>query len=571
MLDLWLEARTFAAEQGISLVVPRMVSPSQLYGIEAEFYAHELASVVVWIGFLQWKHEHGVLEDRVPILQKLTNIQHGDAILRFDADGNPNEPDWPEVDFIVGNPPFVGGNRIRAELGDSYVDHLFGVYAERVPSFADVVCYWFEKARDSIVKHSSTRAGLLATQGIRGGANREVLNRVKKTGDIFFAQSDRKWPLDGALVRISMVGFDDGSESTRELDGRAVPLINSDLTSGADTTHVVALVENCNLCFMGPSPKGPFDIDSDTAQKMLAAPLNVNGRHNSDVVRRVQSGIDLVQRHRNMWTIDFGMRSIEESAQYEMPFEYIKFHVYPVRSKGRKAIYGERWWQYARPRVEMRRALKGLARYIATPATAKHRIFVWVSAEILCNQGTLVYPRSDDYFFGILHSKVHELWALHMGTQLESRPRYTPTSTFETFPFPCPPGLELAESNNPRVKAIGDAARELIRLRENWLNPPDISAEELHKRTLTNLYNERPHWLETAHERLDRAVFAAYELEYPSTREEILRHLLKLNHKRSTKETANQLPPKKPPESQPLVDDDLRLAPPRKVRKLQHP
>ncbi len=133
MLDLWLEARNFATEQGISLVVPRMVSPSQLYGIETEFYAHELASVVVWIGFLQWKHDHGIQEDREPILQKLTNIEHGDAILRYDAEGNPYEPEWPNADFIVGNPPFLGGNRLTQELGDNYVGQLFDLYDNCVP------------------------------------------------------------------------------------------------------------------------------------------------------------------------------------------------------------------------------------------------------------------------------------------------------------------------------------------------------------------------------------------------------------------------------------------------------
>lgn len=343
LLDLWLEARNLAAEQSISLVVPKMVLPSQVYGIETEFYAHELASAVIWIGFLQWKHEHSVQEDREPILEKLGNIEHGDAIMRYNDEGKPYEPEWPKADFIIGNPPFVGGNRIRVELGDKYVNDLFDLYAGRVACFADLVCYWFEKARACIAIANSTRAGLLATQGIRGGVNREVLNRIKETGEIFFAYSDRKWMLDGAMVHISIIGFDDGSETNRELDESPVLRINSNLTAGEDTTRALVLAENTNLCFMGPSPKAPFDIDSATAMKMLAAPLNVNGRPNSDVVKRVQSGIDLVQRPRNEWTIDFGMLSIEESAQYEMPFEYVKFHVYPVRTGGRKALYGERW------------------------------------------------------------------------------------------------------------------------------------------------------------------------------------------------------------------------------------
>ena len=553
MLDLWLTASNFAAEQRISLVIPKMVSPSQLHGIETEFYAHELASVVVWIGFLQWKHEHGVLEDREPILEKLTNIEHGDAILRYDAEGKPYEPEWPKADFIIGNPPFVGGNRIRVELGDEYVDALFKLYGDRVPPFADLVCYWFEKARAWVAQSGSARAGLLATQGIRGGANREVLNRIRETGDIFFAQSDRKWSLDGAMVHVSMVGFDDGSQTERKLDNRAVLSINSNLTSGEDTTRAVTLSQNTNICFMGPSPKAPFDIDFRTAERMLAAPLNVNGHPNSEVVRKVYSGIDLVQRPRNEWTIDFGMRSIKDAAQYEMPFEYVKFHVYPVRTRGRKAIYGQRWWQYARPRVEMRSALCGLARYIATPATAKHRVFVWVSTDILCNQGTLVFARSDDYFLGVLHSRAHEIWSRSVGTQLreaESGFRYTPTSCFETFSFPWSPGTEPAEDDDPRVRAVAHSSRELVRLRNNWLNPPGIDPNELAKRTLTNLYNQRPEWLANAHRALDEAVFAAYGWPSDLSRDEILGRLLELNQKRAAghvRAPISDLPPKKAP------------------------
>ena len=186
-----------------------MVSPSQLYGIEVEFYAHELASIVVWIGFLQWKHEHGVHEDREPILQKLDNIEHADAIMRYDAEGKPYEPEWPEAEYIVGNPPFLGGNKIRRDLGDRYVTDLFALYSDRVPSFADLVCYWFEKARAQIESGGSERAGLLGTQGIRGGVNRTVLDRINETAHIFMAWSDRAWLLDGAAVRISMIGFED--------------------------------------------------------------------------------------------------------------------------------------------------------------------------------------------------------------------------------------------------------------------------------------------------------------------------------------------------------------------------
>ena len=345
MLDLWREVYLFSAEHGLPTLLPHQVHPSQLYGLETNVYAHELASVVVWIGYLQWLKDNGIGWPTEPILRKLDNIQHRDAILTHDADGKPMEPAWPEAEFIIGNPPFLGGNRIRQELGDAYVERLFEVYDGRVPRFADLVCYWFEKAHGQIEGSKCRRAGLLATQGIRGGANRVVLERILDGGGIFLAWSDRNWILNGATVHVSIVGFDNGTQTERLLDGSPVLQIHANLTSEADTTTALPLRENAGICFQGPSPKGSFDIDDDTASRMLAAPLNVNDRPNSDVVRLVASGVDLVRGSRKVWTIDFGTdRTMEQAAQYEMPFEHVKANVYPERKTNNRESYRERWW-----------------------------------------------------------------------------------------------------------------------------------------------------------------------------------------------------------------------------------
>ena len=534
LLDLWHEVRLFSAEHGLLTFLEKQVHPSQLYGLETNVYAQELASVVVWIGYLQWLNQNGIGWPTEPILRKLDNIQNRDAILAHDAEGNPVEPEWPEVDCIIGNPPFLGGNKVRKELGDEYVEDLFRLYSERVPPFADLVCYWFEKARAQIQSAKCKRAGLLATQGIRGGASRVVLERIKESGSIFMAWSDRPWILDGAAVHVSIVGFDDGSQTERTLDGKRVSIVHANLTSEAETTSAAELAENSGICFMGPSAKGPFDIDEQVARLMLDAPLNINGRPNSDVVRPVASGVDLVQATRSMWTIDFATLPADKAAEYELPFEYVNTHVRPIRTEGRRAQYGQRWWQYGRPRVEMRRAMNGKAHYIATPAVSKHRIYTWVEPRVLCNQGTLVFARDDDYFFGVLHSRAHELWARAQGTQVrevESGFRYTPTSTFETFPFPWPPGHEPKDS--PKTTAIAEAARDLVAKRDDWLNPPDATQDELRKRTLTNLYNAWPTWLADLHRKLDEAVFAAYGWPKTLADNEILERLLKLNHERA--------------------------------------
>jgi hypothetical protein len=291
----------YGATHGLAHLLPYQVSPAQLYGIEKNVYAHDLASAVVWIGYIQWLHDNGFGVPPSPILQPLHNIKHMDAVLMHDEHGGPFEPDWPEAQFIIGNPPFLGEKKMRSDLGDSYVDELFTVYDGRVPREADFVTYWFEKARAYVEQKKVSRAGLLATQGIRGGANRRVLERIKATGDIFWAQSDRKWILDGAAVHVSMIGFDDGSEKVRELDGLAVDAINANLTSSVDVTKASRLTENLGLSYMGDTKGGDFDLDPAAAGSMLLAPLNPNGRTNADVLVRWVNGSDITGRSRGYY------------------------------------------------------------------------------------------------------------------------------------------------------------------------------------------------------------------------------------------------------------------------------
>ncbi len=537
LLDLEKEVAVYGATNGLPMGLPQ-VGPRQLAGLEINAYARELAQVVVWIGYLQWMIGNGFGGRRDPVLEPLETIRFQDALLDRSDPEHPREAVWPEADVIIGNPPFLGGNRIRQELGSEYLTDLFTIFGERVPQFSDLVCYFFEKTRAEMTLRRLTRAGLLATNSIRGGANREVLKRIKETGDIFLAWADEPWVLNGAAVRISIVGFDDGSESERVLDGEVVPAIHADLTSGVDILTARRLPENYDICFMGPSPKAPFDIGASVAASMLSAPVNVNGCTNYDVVRPVVSAVDIARRPRGMWTIDFGLMAEHLAAQYERPFEYVREHIYPLRVSSRRSDFRGQWWQYARPRSELRQAMTGKVRQIVTPAVSKHRLFVWRTMEYLCNQGTLVFARDDDYFFGVLHSRAHEVWSLRMGTWLGvgNDPRYTPTTCFETFPLPWSPGAE--PSDDPRLHAIADAARELDERRRAWLDPEGATEAELKKRTLTNLYNARPTWLANLHTALDRAVWAAYgwdDLDSAATGEDvILTRLLALNGERNS-------------------------------------
>ena len=533
MLDLWHEVRVFCAAHGLPTFLEKQVHPSQLYGLEVNVYAQELASVVVWIGYLQWLKQSAIGWPTEPILRRLDNIQHRDAIFTRDAKGNAEVPEWPQADFIIGNPPFLGDKKMRGELGDSYVDGLRALYADRVPGGADLVTFWFERARAEIQEGRTKRAGLIATNSIRMIGNRPVLERILESEGIFMAWSDRPWILDGAAVRVSIVGFDDGSQKERTLDGVPVSAIHADLTSSADVVSAVTLAENAGLCFLGVMKGGPFDLTAEQAREMLDAPLNPNGKPNSDVVKRRLIGRDIVQGSQDGWLIDFVDRSEKEAALYELPFEYVMRTVKPLRDKNRDALMRQNWWLHGRSRPALRERLIGLDRCIVTPEVAKHRIFVWMSTDVVADHTCHVIARADDYIFGVVHSRLHEAWSLSQGAWMGvgNDPRYSSARTFETFPFPWAPNKEPKTS--PLVRAIAEAARELVEKRDAWLKPLDATADELKKRTLTNLYNARPAWLAEAHRKLDEAVFAAYGWPLTLTDTELLEYLLKLNHERA--------------------------------------
>ena len=320
---------------------------------------------------------------------------------------------------------------------------------------------------------------------------------------------------------------------------------------------------------MGTTKQGPFDVLEADALVWCSLP-NPNARPNTDVVVPWVNGLDITRRVRNVWLVDFYNMSVGQAAQYEAPFAHAQKHVRSFRGENPRSWYRAEWWQLYAQRPELRKACAPLPRFLATPRVTKHRLFVWLAAPTVPDCQLIVFARSDDYFFGVLHSRIHEVWALRLGSRLETRPRYTPTTCFETFPFPRPTPEQEA--------AIAEAAKELDSLRNNWLNPPEWTQEEilefpgsadgpwaryvhepdergigcvrwprivprpggydkmLSKRTLTNLYNERPTWLRLAHEKLDAAVFAAYGWDPGISDDDLLAKLLELNLSRAAEE-----------------------------------
>ena len=532
------------------------IGPANVKGLEINPYAAELARVSVWIGEIQWMRRNGFSESHDPILKPLDTIECRDAILTPDN----TEPDWPEADVIIGNPPFLGGNRLIANLGEDYVSRIFETYAGRVPATADLVCYWFEKAGQQIASGKAKRVGLVATNSIRGGANRRTLQAATDTRRIFEAWSDEPWVIDGAAVRVSLVCFsrsDDEFVQETRLDGQSVDEIHADLTAGTDGfVQVVQLTRNRNVSFRGNTKNGPFDVSGDLARKWLRLPANPNGRPNADVLKPWINGMNVTRRPLGKWIVDFGWRMSEtEAALYEEPFRHVKEHVHPMRQQNRREAYRWYWWRHGEARPGMWRALEGYSRYIATSMVAKHRLFAWFDSRICPDQQVIVIARDDDTTFGILHSRFHEAWSLRLCTWVGkgNDPRYTPTTTFETFPFPdgLTPNTPATDyESDPRARTITEAAKRLVELRDRWLNPPEwvdwvdepvsgypkrpvprdeAAATALKTRTLTSLYNARPTWLADAHAALDAAVATAYGWPADISNDDALAELLALN------------------------------------------
>ncbi len=535
--DIELRVGLEAEELGLERGFPE-VGPQAMHGIELSPYAAELAKVTVWIGDIQWMLKHGFAPSKEPILKTLDQIQCRDALLetktvREEKDGalvrqeqRITMESWPRVDAIIGNPPFLGGSKMREQLGDEYTEDLREMYERTVPGGADLVCYWFAKAQDAIQAGTAKRAGLVATNSIRQRTNRPVLERIVLNSEIFNAWSDEEWVNEGAAVRVSIICFtavrpepvegpgragsgSTGSPRTVFLDGRSVASINANLNgseSGAsklDVTQAKLLAENSGISFQGPEKNGAFDIEGGLAREWLKQP-NPHRKPNSDVLKPRYNGLDLVRRYSDGWIVDFGVgRSEGDAALYEAPFAHVVQHVKAIRLVNKDRNRKTYWWRFGRSGEDVRVALSGLTRYIATPEVAKHRPFVWLDSAVMPDKMVIVIARDDDTTFGIVSSRIHVVWALALGGRMGmgNDPRYNPTQCFQTFPFPKP--------SETIATAIATAAQRLNQLRENWLNPPEWVdvvpevvagypdriipkpefAKAIKERTLTNLYN----------------------------------------------------------------------------------
>ena len=369
-----------------------------------------------------------------------------------------------------------------------------------------------------------------------------------------------------AGVRVSIVCFEPQSKSNViRLNGRIVENINADLTSGTvgrNLSKIRRLKEMSGLSFMGITKSGPFELTGSRARQLLKSVGNPNGRANSEVLKRSVNGNEVSGRLTDRWILDFGNRTEEEVSQFEEPYKYAETFIKPVRLKSRTSKNREYWWRFERYRPEMNSALAELNRYIATPMVSKNRIFVWLDVNFIPENGVIVIAREDNVSFGILQSKIHYVWTKFLGsTHIETR-RYTPTTTFETFPFPVgltPNVNPTTFANDSRAIKIDNAVKKLCEQRDRWLYSKDLvkfesehidgypprivpksrSVESIvKKKTLNYLYNSYPRWLELCHQDLDTAVAEAYGwstdfLNGKLTDKEIFHRLLELNNDRN--------------------------------------
>lgn len=520
--DLEHRATLEAEQLGLLPQFPGMhVGVQCVRGIESNSYAAELARVTVWIGELQWMIRHGLQPSRDPLLKPLETIECRDALLE---DGGGAAP-WPRADVIVGNPPFLGNKRMITELGEAYTVQIRELFKGRLPGSVDLVTYWFERAREQVETGMTERVGLVATQAIRKGANRLVLDRIASTVPFFDAWRNEPWINDGAAVRVSLVAFGRGATAMR-LDGQSVRSIQPDLNPNTDSSvnlvQAFPLSENRGIAFQGPVKVGPFEIPGELARHWLTLP-NPNGKSNAEVLRPWANGKDLTGRPSDTWIIDFGTNmSLKDAAQYQAPFTHVQRYVKPLRDAGRREGRRIYWWLHGETVPAMRTAMKSIQRYIATPRVAKHRFFVWLSVAVLPDSRLYAICKEDDFTFGILSSRIHEVWALANASRhgVGNDPTYNAGNCFGNFPFP--------QAGHASILKVSKAAKELHSLRERWLHPPEwidqfnepgwptryvpkagheIATKEL---TLTKLYNEKPQWLENIQRDLDMAVAAAY-------------------------------------------------------------
>jgi hypothetical protein len=460
-----------------------------MHGFDIEDVAVLISRVTLWMGHRQMIETHGEAENPLPLVD-LDGIRRADAL---------REP-WPEVDCVIGNPPFVGSQHLRGQFGDAYVAWLEKTFGVGVK---DYCVYWFRLAQQHL--KPGQRAGLVGTNSVSQNRARSVsLDYITASGGVITdAVSSQKWPGE-AKVHVSLVNWvkqPPHPPATLTLDGVPVSGIDAALHEAtAGEWQPAKLAVNAGHCFQGPIPVGDgFIIDDATARELL----DHEDASYADVVRPYVRGEDIAEaldQGPRRWIIDFGELPLERAQRYPAALTIVRARVKPKRDGNRREYYRRNWWRFGENRTGMRRALAGLARYVAGTATGKRLLLAWQDAWTCPSNATNVFAFDDDYSMGVLQSQAHVAWAWGGGgtSTFETRLRYTPTSVFQTFPWPDPA--------NDQREHVAEASRELLDRRGGICRDEQLGLTAVYNAMDDGAYTD----LAKLHRRLDDAVAACY-------------------------------------------------------------
>jgi hypothetical protein len=484
-------------------------SLGNLFGIDNEPFAINLARVTLWMGHAQMVERLSLSEPTLP-LPELPGIVLGDAL----------KIEWPRADAIIGNPPYHGSQQIRHQLGDEYAEWLkeqFGV------GLKDYAVYWFRKAQDALP--DGGRAGFVATNSVSQGRGREAsLDYVVATGGVITnAVSKRPWP-GIAVVNVSIVNWVKNPLTPpliRILDGEEVDEITPSLRPvSADLSSARRLSANAGKAFQGPIPAdgGGFILSIEEAETLLSR----DEAEYRAVIRPYLTSDDIGLQpgpSASRYVIDFGFMPLEEAMRFPAALEIVRDRVKPFREANRDERFRKYWWQFGRPRRAMRHAIAELSRYIAGTRHGTRLHFCWCEPWVMASDATNVFAFDDDYSIGLLASTPHIVWAWAQSSTIRMDIRYTPTSAFEPFPWPQP----LPEQR----ETVAELARAVIARRQEICKERDIGLTKLYNEVEDGAFSD----LRDLHWQLDEAVAAAYGWPKSAAHDpaESNRRLLELN------------------------------------------
>ncbi|MEI6035780.1 MAG: DNA methyltransferase [Verrucomicrobiae bacterium] len=585
------------------------VDPHQLLGLEVNPRAAAIAELVLWIGYLQWHFRtRGHVDPPEPIIKSFHNIECRDAVLAYDRtepvldeqgepvtrwDGrtmkkhpvtgedvpdeaarvplrsyiNPRPAEWPQADFIVGNPPFIGSKRMRECLGDAYVDAIQEAWSA-VPQSTDFVMRWWHHAACLLAKGKVRRFGFITTNSFgQTYVKRAVEPHLEGENpiSIVYAIPNHPWvdSADGAAVRISMTvadkGMKDGvlqqviSEQSGDGEGVLVELdkaqgkITASLRTGADLNLAVELSANASLCAVGMKTIGAaFQVNRECALRLGLETVPGIEKH----IRPYLNGRDLLHESRGIYIVDFfGVPLQDVMSRFPAAYQHLFLKAKPEREQNRNAQFAKLWWVIGHPRQAFREFTRGLQRYIATVETSKHRIVTFLPSVTTPDSTLVTFGFDDAYALGVLSSRIHVVWALATGGRLGvgNDPRYNKTRCFETFPFPT--ATEAQQTHIRDLAEVLDAHRKRQQGLHLKLTLTDCYnvLEKLRSGTVLNAKEQLTHEqglvtvLRQLHDDLDAAVAEAYGLPPTASDEAILTHLCARNAQRAAEERAGQI------------------------------